>query len=315
MILAIFLTYCYPGISQKSIQLDKELLLTSLQILSHDSLEGRGFGTAGNKKAQQFIANRFEELGIVPAFVEGYRQPFSQTFSGRRRQRMFPVADPGSNNSNVPDTTLYGANIVAKIEGQSGQVIIITAHFDHLGIRDGKIYNGADDDASGTAALFAIAKYFNARQPRHTLIFAALDGEEVGSPGCEHLVDNFPVPLENVILNVNMDMIAHNDSNELFASGLYHYPDLKTPLESIDSPIQLLFGHDKPDDPKDDDWTYSSDHRVFHQKNIPFIYFGVEDHKDYHQATDTFENINPEFYVEAVRLIIQAIEGYDISLD
>jgi Zn-dependent M28 family amino/carboxypeptidase len=278
-------------------------------------MEGRGFGTAGNEKARQFIANTFSEAGIAPVFSDGYSQPFSQTYSGRRRQRMFPVADPGSDYSNVPDTTLYGANIVAQIKGQSDKVIIITAHLDHLGIRDGKIYNGADDDASGTSALFAIAKYFNLSQPRHTLLFAALDGEEVGSPGCKYLVDKFPIPLEKVILNVNMDMIAHNERSELYASGLHHYPDLKVPLESIESPIHLLFGHDKPDDPKLDDWTNSSDHRVFHEKNIPFIYFGVEDHKDYHQATDTFENINPEFYVEAVKLIIQAIEGYDISLD
>ena len=228
---------------------------------------------------------------------------------------MFPVADPGNDFSNVPDTTLNGANIVARIAGQSDKVIIITAHLDHLGIREGEIYNGADDDASGTAALFVIASYFKSRNPRHTLLFAALDGEEVGSPGCEYLVNNFPVPLENVALNVNMDMIAHNDSMELYASGLFHYPDLKPVLESIKSPVNLLFGHDNPDDKSLDDWTYSSDHRVFYQHHIPFVYFGVEDHQDYHQASDTFENINPEFYVEAVKLIIQSIEGYDTVLD
>ena len=111
-----------------------------------------------------------------------------------------------------------------------------------------------------------------------------------------------------------MDMISHNDQNELYACGTHHYPQLKPQLQNIDSSINLLLGHDLPNDKKQEDWTYSSDHRNFHKRKIPFIYFGVEDHKDYHQPTDTFENINQEFYVEAVKLIAQVIEKYDASL-
>jgi hypothetical protein len=95
---------------------------------------------------------------------------------------------------------------------------------------------------------------------------------------------------------------------------LFHYPQLKQPLENIESPIALLFGHDDPDDKIKEDWTNSSDHRIFHRAQIPFIYFGVEDHKDYHKATDTFENINQEFYVDAVKMIVKAIENYDAFL-
>ena len=119
---------------------------------------------------------------------------------------------------------------------------------------------------------------------------------------------------KKVVLNINMDMIAHNDSLQLYASGLFHYPQLKPQLEDIESPITLLFGHDDKSNKKQDDWTFSSDHRIFHKRNIPFIYFGVDDHKDYHRDTDTFENINQDFYVEAVKLIIQVIENYDTSL-
>ena len=218
------------------------------------------------------------------------------------------------NVEKVPDTTLTGGNVVSIIKGKTEKTIVISGHLDHLGIRNGEIYNGADDDASGTIALFAIADYFKKNPTKHTLVFAAVDGEEIGSPGCKYLVDNFPGGIENVILNVNMDMIAHNDSLQLYASGLYHYPQLKKPLDNIKSPITLLYGHDDPNNKELDDWTNSSDHRVFHNKGIPFIYFGVEDHKDYHKSTDTFENINQDFYVEAVKLIIQAIEGYDAFL-
>ena len=201
-------------------EIDRNMLLKSVEILAHDSLEGRGFATEGNYKAQRFIANQFEALGIDPAFGDSYQQKFTYTLTGRRRQRMFPIDAPKSDFSNVPDTTLNGANLAAMIKGQTDKIIVITGHLDHLGIRNGEIYNGADDDASGTAALFAIAEYFKSNTPEHTLVFAAVDGEEIGSPGCKFLLQNFPLDDNNIVLNVNMDMIAHNDNNELYASGL-----------------------------------------------------------------------------------------------
>ena len=90
--------------------------------------------------------------------------------------------------------------------------------------------------------------------------------------------------------------------------------ELKPILKSIETPINLKFGHDNPENKKLMDWTYVSDHAPFHKKGIPFIYFAVEDHPDYHNPTDTFESINQEFYVEVVKLIIQAIEQFDSSL-
>jgi aminopeptidase-like protein len=308
------LTACEPPVPEETVSIDEQMLLRNLKIISHDSLEGRFFGTSGNIAARDFIANSFDSLGIPAAFNTGYIQEFPYTFSGKRRQRMYPVPNPEEDFSNVPDTTVIGGNVVAKIEGQTNDIIVITAHLDHLGIRDGETYNGADDNASGSAALITIANYFNTRNPRHTLVFAAVDAEEIGSLGCAYFLEEFPGALENVVLNVNMDMIAHNDTNQLYATGLYHYPELKQPLEEISSDILLLYGHDDPADSTLDDWTFASDHREFHKRNIPFIYFGVEDHPDYHQPSDTFENINTSFYAEAVKLVIQAIEGYDIYL-
>lgn len=306
---------CGSKAPEDTIEVDKKMLLTSLQILSHDSLEGRGFGTAGNYKARLFITEQFKKMNFTPAFEDGYNQPFTHTIGGRRRQRAFPVADPGKNFSNVPDTTLSGANLVSVIEGETDNMIVVTAHHDHLGIIREAIYNGADDDASGTSALFAIGEYFKSKKPKHTIILAAVDAEEVGLAGARYLVENFPWSLEKVVLNVNLDMIAHSDSMKLWATGLYHNPQLEPPLKSISSPITLHFGHDDPNDPVLDDWTDNSDHQAFHEREIPFIYFGVDDHEDYHAPSDVFENINKEFYVEAVKLIIQAIEGYDEYLD
>src|SRR5690606_27737683 len=116
--------------------------------------------------------------------------------------------------------------------------------------------------------------------------FAALDAEEMGLQGAKALVNDFPFPLNTVILNINLDMISKNQRNELYAAGTAHYPHLRPLLEeaSKDAPIKLLFGHDIPGTDMQD-WTSASDHAAFHEQGIPFIYFGVEDHEDYHKAT------------------------------
>lgn len=310
-----FIVACQDSSINKTIKVDKEMLLYNIKVISHDSMQGRFFGTEGNYKTQRFIAKQFDSLGIEPAFSSGSIQKFPYTFKGKRRQRMYPISNASKDYSNVPDTTVIGGNVVTKIKGKSDKAIVITGHLDHLGIRGGKIFNGADDDASGAAALLSIANYFKNKSTNHTLIFAAVDAEEIGSLGADYFINNPPIDIKNIALNINMDMIAHNDSLQLYASGLYHYPHLKQPLNNLKpSKINLLFGHDDPNNKKEDNWTYSSDHRIFHKKEIPYVYFGVEDHKDYHKSTDTFNTINKEFYVEAVQLIIEAIEKYDSYL-
>ena len=189
-------------------------------------------------------------------------------------------------------------------------MIVITAHYDHLGVRDSLIYNGADDNASGTAGLIAIMDYFSKTEQNHTLIFAALDGEEGGLRGARALVQD-SVLMDKVVLNINMDMIAQNDKNELYAVGTYHYPQLKPVLENvITGDVSLLFGHDTPED-GNQDWTSQSDHYPFHEMGIPFIYFGVEDHEYYHKATDEFETIPQEFYKSSVQVILNAVLEFD----
>ena len=309
--IGVFLLACGSQKKSKSPTINEELLIEGIRVLSHDSLEGRNFTSMGNRKAQRFIAEKFKEIGVKPYLKESYIQKFSETVQGEFRQRLFPVPNAKEDLSDVPDTLVYGGNVLAKIEGKSKAYIVITAHLDHLGMIDGEIYNGADDDASGTAALVAIADFFKDKKMDHTLIFAALDAEEKGSLGAKYLLDNFSEDLNSIKLNINMDMIAHQDKNELWACGPHHYPFLKTPLENLDSPLTLRLGHDDYLNQQEEDWTNSSDHRVFHDRGIPFVYFGVEDHEDYHKPSDTFENINQQFYIDAVKLIIQSIENYD----
>ncbi|KEO73513.1 M28 family peptidase [Anditalea andensis] len=278
-------------------EVKRDRLMNDIKYLSSAELQGRKPLTAGSLLARKHIRQRFDHLGLSSQYTD-HTQYF--TFTGRG------------------ETTVYenAANIIGFIPGQeSADIIVITAHYDHLGVRNEEIYHGADDNASGSAALLALAEYFSKNRPRHSIMFAALDGEEMGLQGAKALINDFPFPLEQIMLNINMDMISRNDKNELYATGSFHNPHLLPILQQVgrEAPIKLRFGHDDPA-MGSDDWTFSSDHAPFHLQKIPYIYFGVEDHDDYHKPTDTFENIDQEFYYNAVLTILRSVKAFDEAL-
>ncbi len=284
------------GLAQFSFNQAK--LSNDLKILSSDSLEGRKVGSTGNAKARQFIIDRLTQLKINPLLTDDYVQSFSITQS-------FGQAQSGNGN-----------NVLAVIEGKKKETLVISAHYDHLGILGNTIYNGADDNASGTAALLALAEYFQKNKPEHRIILAFFDAEEMGLRGSAHFVNNIDLQKEKIVLNVNMDMISRSAKNEIYACGTAHYPQLKQPLEKLSLPenILLSLGHDQPGSGRND-WTSQSDHMNFHRKNIPFLYFGVEDHADYHRPTDDFEKVNQDFYHRSVEVIIRAVKALDKTFD
>ncbi len=270
-------------------QIDTEQLIEDLRFISSDETEGRRTGTKGNEIAREYLVQRFQEAGALP-FQDSYTHEFQ--FKTRQGNEM------------------TGVNVIGQIEGNIDSVIAITAHYDHLGMRDSLIFNGADDDASGTAALLAYIDYFSQEKPNHTLVFAAFDAEEMGLQGARALVQD-SLFLEKVVMNINLDMIAQNTDDEIYAVGTYHYPSLKPVLESVDTGgLNMLFGHDDPNSDLDD-WTYASDHGPFHQKGIPFVYFGVVDHEHYHRHTDEFETIPLDFYKKSAGMILRVILAFD----
>lgn len=276
---------------------DAKKLSQELKELSSGVMAGRKTGTEGNRKARVYIIEHLKKSG-VERFVPGYEQPFSLSQTGSMTE--------GTG----------GVNILGVIPGKKKETIVISAHYDHLGNRDGKVYYGADDNASGSAALLTIAEYFKKNAPEHRIIIAFFDAEEMGLRGSRHFVNTLDLEKENVVLNINMDMVARGDKNELYACGTFHYPQLKEPLEGIQKQegFTLLLGHDNPESRRDD-WTSQSDQGSFHAKKIPFIYFGVEDHPDYHQATDTFDKINLDFYTKSVETILRAAIALDHSVN
>jgi Zn-dependent M28 family amino/carboxypeptidase len=195
------------------------------------------------------------------------------------------------------------------------EVIVLTAHYDHVGIRDGRIYNGADDNASGVAAVLEITRRIAADPLAHTLVVALLDAEELGSQGAQAFVAAPPVALERIAVNVNLDMVSRTDGL-LWAAGAFHTPALRPILERVAtrSAVELRLGHDRPGAPEGDDWTRQSDHAAFHERGIPFVYFGVEDHADYHEPTDDVERIDPGEFVGAVRTILAGLRELDAAL-
>lgn len=285
-ILSLILLFSLSSCAQK---INERTVLSDLKSLSSDQFEGRKTGTKGAAMAAKMISNRFRELRL-DSFSENYTQTFII--------------------KNKLNELIKGNNIIGYVKGKTDQAIVISAHYDHLGIINNKIFNGADDDASGVCAVLEYAAYFAKYQPQHTLIFVAFDAEEMGLQGSKYFVNNPPISLQNILININMDMIAHNDKNELYACGTFHFPELKEHIFIKSDAPKILFGHD---DPKlgHDDWTFQSDHGSFFEKKIPFIYFGVEDHSDYHKETDEFKNINQNFYLKSVAAILDIIKNID----
>lgn len=282
------------------IAIDSTALMRDLYRLADDSLAGRLIGSPGNLKARDYLAARFDAIGLGTL-------PFG------RLQRVSVTPSP-----RLPGVT-EGWNVIGTIPGteQPERYLVVTAHYDHVGIGrpvDGdSIYNGSDDNASGAAALAVLARHFQQAPLRHTLVFAAVDGEERGMWGSRGLVEPAVVPVDRIDLNVNMDMISRNVAGELYAAGPGRYPALVPLVDATArcAPVTLRRGHDTDAVGRADDWTTQSDHVVFHRLGIPFVYFGVEDHPDYHRPGDSPDRAMPGFYVGAVRTVADLIRRAD----
>ncbi|HWS88604.1 MAG TPA: M28 family peptidase [Pyrinomonadaceae bacterium] len=274
-------------------RIDAARLLEDVRALSADSMEGREAGTKGGALARAYVLRRFGEAGLAPLW-QSFEQPFDLPAKGR------------------------GVNLVGHVRGTKypERFIVVTAHYDHLGVRGGQVYNGADDNASGVAVLLQLAAHYGgASRPEHSIIFAALDAEELGLVGARELVKRLKAEKRDLALDVNMDMVGHSERGELYASGTYHTPALRPALERVaaGAPVKLLLGHDRPGQGLDD-WTNQSDQYPFHKAGVPFVYFGVEDHKDYHKPSDDFDTITRDFFLGAAETILRAVTLLDAEL-
>ncbi|HYU79066.1 MAG TPA: M20/M25/M40 family metallo-hydrolase [Vicinamibacterales bacterium] len=300
-----------PAELQSAPHLDGESLLATVKTLASPEYEGRRTGTAGGIKARRWIADRMQAIGLE-SFGGKYVFPLSFTHSSIKGL----VSPNGQYRTEYSDA----ANVLGLCKGTAAapEAIVMSAHYDHLGVRDGAMYPGADDNASGVAVMLATAEQCRRSPFRHDVVFAAFDGEELGLQGAKAFLAAPPIPRERIGLEVNLDMVSRSDRRELFAAGTYHWPQTKPALEQVArrAPIKLLFGHDKPVSiaGRVEDWTNASDHGPFNTAKIPFVYFGVEDHADYHQPSDTADKINPMFFREAAETILDAVITLDAAM-
>ena len=284
--------YTIPPVPPLAAGIDAERLFADLERIASPELEGRLTGSAGSRQTQAIILERFKTLGLQP-IAGGYTQQFSFTSTRRAGPQEFPNA----------------VNVLGLLPGtrEPESIVLVGAHYDHVGVRAGRVYPGADDNASGVAGLLALAAWFARHPPAKSLLFVAFDGEEHGLRGARHFVAEPPVEMERIDAVVNLDMIARGDNGTLYASGTHHYPFLKPIVLAAAEgrALKVAFGHDNPDEP--DDWTHRSDQAPFHARGIPFVFFSVEDHPDYHQPTDTVERVPRAFYAEAVDVVRETV--------
>ena len=213
----------------------------------------------------------------------------------------------GSFSTEVNENLLQGENVLGYLEGSDlkEELLVITAHYDHLGIHDGVVHNGADDDGSGTVAILELAEAFALAKaagnaPRRSILFMPVAGEEMGLLGSSYYAENPVFPLENTIADLNIDMIGRMDENHE-GNPDYVYligaDKLSTELHQVSedantyyTQLELDYTFNDPEDPNR--FYYRSDHYNFAKNNIPVIFYFNGVHADYHKATDTVDKIH-----------------------
>jgi len=274
-------------------RLEKQPLLDDLAFLASPTLAGRRVGSAGNAAAWAYLESRFQALGLS-YFGTGYAQAFSH----------------------VPSQA-SGTNVVGYLTGSENpnSAILISAHFDHIGSRNGLVCPGADDNASGTAAVLQLAAYFKTHPPTHTLIFALFDGEEQGLWGSEAFASQPPIPLSQIELVFNLDMIAQGTGGRIFVGGtsLRSYPTA-TNAFLRNTVIQGFSTSKVAVIPDFETYDAYSDQQPFRVRGVPFLFFSVgDDDPNYHTPADTYESIPKVFYWAAVEAILDTLLRLDAT--
>ena len=291
-------------------------LYKHIEVLSSDSLEGRETGKPGQKMAAEYIANHFKKIGIPPYKRKTYYQKF-KVKSERHICKCDDCDLAFFKRIFKSNQTIKGENVLGYIEGSDlkDELLIITAHYDHLGKHDSLIFNGADDDASGVSAALEIAEAFMLAKkaghgPRRSILIMPVSGEEKGLLGSRYYTDNPIYPLENTVANLNIDMIGrlddwHDNGNYVYLIGSdrlsYDLHNLNEKINDDYIGIDLDYRFNDKDDPNR--YYYRSDHYNFAKNNIPVIFYFNGVHEDYHKPSDTIEKIDFDKINTITRLI------------
>ncbi|MCB0460755.1 MAG: M28 family peptidase [Flavobacteriaceae bacterium] len=280
----------------ESITEDK--LKRMLYTLASDDYEGRKTGEKGQKMAAEFIVDFYTKLGIPPADTTYLQHIPVDYFKGRSK-----------NDSE---------NVVAFIKGfeKPEEYVIISAHYDHIGVKGEEINNGADDDGSGTTAVMQIAQAFKkatdaGMAPKRSIVFLHVTGEEVGLFGSKYYTEHPIFPLDNTVANLNIDMIGRYDEKHAENPEFVYLigsDKLSTELHELSEAtnkkytnLELDYTYNDENDPNR--FYYRSDHYNFAKNNIPIIFYFNGVHEDYHKPTDTPDKINYDLLQKRAQLV------------
>lgn len=277
--------------------------------LASDELQGRQAGYPSGRIAAAYIEAYLRTLGLEPWDGTSYRQPFEAYRKERQKRGRYTVhPDSIKKLRGEVHQRLELSNVMAKIPGKNpDEVVIIGAHYDHLGVDpllDGdKIYNGADDNASGVAALLQIAKAFKESgvQPERTVIFALWDGEEIGLLGSEYFMLSQTDP-SKIKGYLNFDMIGRNNNEDNPEHVVYFYTAAHPVFEEwLKSDIKSRGLKLKPDYRAWERPVGGGDNGSFALRDIPVIWYHTDGHPDYHQPSDHADKINYPKTVDITR--------------
>ena len=266
--------------------------------LASDALEGRGTGTAGNDSAAAYIARRFESLRLatLPNGCQGSDASLHARCE-RKYFQPFIARSAAAAHAGLP-SELPSQNVVAMVRGSdpvlTNEYVVLGAHFDHLG-RSGAsaldpdsaeaIRNGADDNASGTAAVMELARLLARHAPRRSVIFVTFSGEELGLLGSQRFVERSPVPIDQVVAMLNFDMVGRLRNHRVIVYGVETATEMRALVDSAATGTGLeVRGVGDGYGP--------SDHSSFYARGIPVLHFFTDLHEDYHRATDDADKVS-----------------------
>lgn len=297
------------GLSVSAQNVSVENLKKHAYILASPEFEGRGTGESGEKKAAKYIVKELKKMKLKPKGSKKFEQPFDFELK---------IMDPANpHGPMITKGVIKGKNVVAWVDNAAENTVIIGAHYDHLGLGElggsretnpkGKIHYGADDNASGVAALLELARYFqtNGRIEEHNYLFIFFSGEEEGLFGSKFFANNPTLALDHVNYMINLDMVGRLDSvsRKLVVHGVGSSPEFGKSLEmSNKNGLSLVF---------DSSGVGPSDFTSFYRQNIPVLGFFTGQHADYHKETDTPEKLNYQGQKEVLDLVIHLVNHLD----